>query len=442
MGRIVELKETTDGTVREAVVILPSHRKIRRPINLLVPLELEDDHKEEHKEDDSSSANCDGETTLNQVDKQLSDNTTTNEDGVNTALWEPNFTPALHCPTAKAAEELQCDVFEDCTCYSAETKANCKCKSLDIAARFQNLQYRLPVVTPSLSFRQERDGTIQARVPAMTTSEIIMTFQDDLSTKLLVDDAICTVGNADRLLQMCERMNVDEIYGDTTHLAELIRVRALTLSQLEAELRLVLDAIHQQVRIASTLALQWDHIKNDNAFQSAPSGEQILITSRCLRTAEVTKERVLRLGTRYILTDLVYENHSFTGRMSRFDRQDWLMKDHKLDVRSDIVLELINRQKRLLEAEIREMEAFLGRQEKALNDEYARVEDRVSTVLKREFELLHDQLDGRSNEQVEMLIDMLTAQKKEMQQLKQTIQRMEESSNVETAAPDDRSPSK
>ncbi|KAK6764834.1 hypothetical protein RB195_024961 [Necator americanus] len=126
-------------------------------------------------------------------------------DGVNTALWEPSFTPALHCPTAKAAEELQCDVFENCTCYSAETKANCKCKSLDIAARFQNLQYRLPVVTPSLSFRRERDGTIQARVPAMATSEIIMTFQDDLSTELLVDDAICTVSSADRLLQMCER---------------------------------------------------------------------------------------------------------------------------------------------------------------------------------------------------------------------------------------------
>ncbi|KAK6728551.1 hypothetical protein RB195_005908 [Necator americanus] len=76
-------------------------------------------------------------------------------DGVNTALWEPNFTPALHCPTAKAAEELQCDVFEDCTCYPVETKANCKCKSLDITARFQNLQYRLPVVTPSLSFRRK-----------------------------------------------------------------------------------------------------------------------------------------------------------------------------------------------------------------------------------------------------------------------------------------------
>ncbi|KIH56785.1 hypothetical protein ANCDUO_13028 [Ancylostoma duodenale] len=79
MGRIDELKETSDGTVREAVVILPSHRKIRRPINLLVPLELEDDHAEEHKEDDSSSTNCDGEATPNHADKQLSDNTTTNE---------------------------------------------------------------------------------------------------------------------------------------------------------------------------------------------------------------------------------------------------------------------------------------------------------------------------------------------------------------------------
>ncbi|EYC45479.1 hypothetical protein Y032_0426g1253 [Ancylostoma ceylanicum] len=113
------------------------------------------------------------------------------------------------------------------------------------------------------------------------------------------------------------------------------------------------------------------------------------------------------------------------------------MEDHKLDVRNETVLELINRQKRLLEAQIREMEAFLGRQEKALNDEYARVDDRVSTVMKREFELLHDRLDGRANDQVEVLIDILNAQKEEMQQLKQTIQRMEQSSNVEAAAPDD-----
>ncbi|EYB89023.1 hypothetical protein Y032_0237g3239, partial [Ancylostoma ceylanicum] len=43
MGRIDELVANTQGVVREAVIMLPSHRKIRRPLNLLVPLELDDD---------------------------------------------------------------------------------------------------------------------------------------------------------------------------------------------------------------------------------------------------------------------------------------------------------------------------------------------------------------------------------------------------------------
>ncbi|KAK5971968.1 hypothetical protein GCK32_019541, partial [Trichostrongylus colubriformis] len=42
MGRISALPTNRDGVVREAVIKLPSHKHIRRPINLLVPLELED----------------------------------------------------------------------------------------------------------------------------------------------------------------------------------------------------------------------------------------------------------------------------------------------------------------------------------------------------------------------------------------------------------------
>ncbi|KAE9418298.1 hypothetical protein Angca_000141, partial [Angiostrongylus cantonensis] len=41
VGRIEELPANSEGVVHEAVVALPSHRRIRRPINLLVPLEFE-----------------------------------------------------------------------------------------------------------------------------------------------------------------------------------------------------------------------------------------------------------------------------------------------------------------------------------------------------------------------------------------------------------------
>ncbi|VDM66061.1 unnamed protein product [Strongylus vulgaris] len=42
MGRIKELVLSADGDAREAIIMLPLRRQIRRPVNLLVPLELED----------------------------------------------------------------------------------------------------------------------------------------------------------------------------------------------------------------------------------------------------------------------------------------------------------------------------------------------------------------------------------------------------------------
>lgn len=43
MGTIDQLIINSGGTIREAVVRLPSHRLIRRPVNLLIPLELHED---------------------------------------------------------------------------------------------------------------------------------------------------------------------------------------------------------------------------------------------------------------------------------------------------------------------------------------------------------------------------------------------------------------
>ncbi|CAJ0602703.1 unnamed protein product [Cylicocyclus nassatus] len=53
MGRITELLKSKGGQEREAVVILPSRKHIRRPVNLLVPLELEDRTVNKTNENDS-----------------------------------------------------------------------------------------------------------------------------------------------------------------------------------------------------------------------------------------------------------------------------------------------------------------------------------------------------------------------------------------------------
>ncbi|KAK6031741.1 hypothetical protein OSTOST_02094 [Ostertagia ostertagi] len=112
-----------------------------------------------------------------------------------TALWDSRLTPELICGTPDSARNLICEMREDCSCFAAETQANCKCKKLDINAWFKNLQHRLPVITPSVSFRQYTEGKIQAAITARTTSEIILTMQDELETEVMVSDAICTISN-------------------------------------------------------------------------------------------------------------------------------------------------------------------------------------------------------------------------------------------------------
>lgn len=91
---------------------------------------------------------------------------------------------------------MNCNILEDCACFPAETKANCKCKQLNITEWFTSLQHRLPVVTPSVSFRRNKEGSVQANIHTMATSEMILTVQDKLDTEIMVDNAVCTVSNA------------------------------------------------------------------------------------------------------------------------------------------------------------------------------------------------------------------------------------------------------
>lgn len=47
MGRIDEVIVGSGGGIREATVVIPSRRKIRRPVNLFIPFEIEDEPTED-----------------------------------------------------------------------------------------------------------------------------------------------------------------------------------------------------------------------------------------------------------------------------------------------------------------------------------------------------------------------------------------------------------
>ncbi|KAL6727983.1 hypothetical protein Aduo_009802 [Ancylostoma duodenale] len=98
-------------------------------------------------------------------------------DGNNTAIWDSHMIPPLQCPNKFAAETLNCTVVEDCTCYPAETQANCKCREANISVWSNNVQHMLPIVQPAVSFARTNHGQVRATIQNMITAEIILNIQ-------------------------------------------------------------------------------------------------------------------------------------------------------------------------------------------------------------------------------------------------------------------------
>ncbi|CAJ0595615.1 unnamed protein product [Cylicocyclus nassatus] len=122
-------------------------------------------------------------------------------DGNTTALWDYRFRLPLRCANRTAAKKLQCQFEENCTCFPAESQANCKCSNVSLSSWFNNINHVLPAVFSSVSFKLGQEGEVQASIANMVTAEIIMTVQGNFTTDVIVEDAVCKIENAD--LQGC-----------------------------------------------------------------------------------------------------------------------------------------------------------------------------------------------------------------------------------------------
>ncbi|KAK6061101.1 hypothetical protein COOONC_01231 [Cooperia oncophora] len=74
-------------------------------------------------------------------------------------------------------------------CYPAE-KANCKCRQISIAHGLKICKHRFPVITPTMAFRRDKDGLVQASVSTMVTSEIVLILDNEYETNILVSNAV------------------------------------------------------------------------------------------------------------------------------------------------------------------------------------------------------------------------------------------------------------
>ena len=89
----------------------------------------------------------------------------------------------------------------------------------------------------------------------------------------LVSKYLCSKLADDRI-RIHFRMTSEEIAGDTSYLARLLRAPFTNAKEFELELQTIHNTLKVQIDAASTLKMQWTHIKDENSFRSSTPGEK------------------------------------------------------------------------------------------------------------------------------------------------------------------------
>ncbi|VDO91873.1 unnamed protein product [Heligmosomoides polygyrus] len=108
-----------------------------------------------------------------------------------------------------------------------------------------------------------------------------------------------------RPLRETKLMDMDPrlMNNDLDNVYKCMKVKNQTASDFENDLEMALHAFHQQADVAAPLRSDSQHLRRDEAFFLEAPGKQVLQLNRCLRTGELTIEKMVKLATRHLLTE-------------------------------------------------------------------------------------------------------------------------------------------
>ncbi|WKX95610.1 hypothetical protein Q1695_012234 [Nippostrongylus brasiliensis] len=162
-------------------------------------------------------------------------------------------------------------------------------------------------------------------------------------------------------------MNPRDVNGNPTYLNRIVNTEKLDEDAIEKDLTMVFEEIQQESKDATALRKQWFQVLSDNSFRQSGGGEQALLLSRFSTTATTIKERLLRFGTRFLLTDQIYHLQTKANLASSTRRQEWLTKESNDEpVVVETVLKTVENSVRHLNTTIREIEERVFYAEKDL----------------------------------------------------------------------------
>ncbi|VDP03901.1 unnamed protein product [Heligmosomoides polygyrus] len=164
------------------------------------------------------------------------------------------------------------------------------------------------------------------------------------------------------------------------YLARLQTDRQRQWPQVQDDLETIYNELQQQVRVASVNHTQWTHLLPDENFLLATPACKVLDTVRLLKGALSAREEIARLGTMYVVTNLLYRNATRGLPISQSE----------LDGKAERVIHLMDEQTEKLNADIFQMEKELYITEKDLRiGSCSSNSEHVKALFRRTFDTLN-----------------------------------------------------
>ncbi|WKY04272.1 hypothetical protein Q1695_005341 [Nippostrongylus brasiliensis] len=321
MGRISKLVFNEEGIAREALVILPSRRKIRRPVNLLVPLELDDDANK--NPEDNCSNQVQG-SSMSQEDRQEQPQEAPPPYALRpkrrvdykklAGLGDTSITPVTSIFSVQEATveaRIQESVCQDK--FSRLDRNHKVCRIYGVSSlQCVNLRQRVNILLKSLT--SVRDETVHYESIIRAIDNVI---------ELIVD-------------YICFRMASTS--PEYQFLARMWKREDLAWKNVENEMRKIRSDYSKESNKWTSTYYSWTELSSNTSTHPQACVMKFIVSEKLLRDCIVHRQVFARLAHQYITLGLVYQeearqqskatqeqlNNDVRGMMADFD--DMLQK--------------------------------------------------------------------------------------------------------------------
>nr|CDJ83551.1 chromosome segregation protein SMC [Haemonchus contortus] len=183
-----------------------------------------------------------------------------------------------------------------------------------------------------------------------------------------------------------------------------------TAERIENDMTATPNEIRNQATVATTIRSEWFHILCSANLREVGPAERAQLLNHFLLTVSLTKERLLRFGTRYVLMDRLYECRTQGDEELASQREQWLqIEDPQVQIKE--VMTIIERDVRRLETTVKEIKEYMAAADCELKSNRQQLE--AADILTKSMQALGDKLrtipNKSSDDKVEILHEKLTA---------------------------------